>query len=85
MQHNPAGVNERSFDVILANILAEELVRSGALPGRAMAPGGSLVLSGILAEKEGLVRNGFAAQPLEYLETTLQAANGWRIHYRKDG
>ena len=46
------------------------------------APGGSLVLSGILAEKEGLVRTGFAPQPLEYL-ATLQAGEWVALHFRK--
>jgi ribosomal protein L11 methyltransferase len=72
------------FDVILANILAEELVRLATdLAGR-LAPGGSLILSGILAEKEGLVRSGFAPQPLKYL-TTLQAGEWVALHYRKEG
>ena len=58
-----------SFDVILANILAEELVRLAPHLAERLAPGGKLVLSGILAEKESLVRNGFAPHPLNYLET----------------
>ncbi|MBL0224187.1 MAG: 50S ribosomal protein L11 methyltransferase [Geobacteraceae bacterium] len=70
------------FDVILANILAEELVRLAPFLARRLKPGGSLVLSGILAEKEGLVRTGFAHQPLHYL-TTLRAGEWVAIHYRK--
>jgi ribosomal protein L11 methyltransferase len=58
-----------SYDVILANILAEELVRLAPHLVERLAPGGMLVLSGILAEKEELVRNGFAPHPLEYRET----------------
>jgi ribosomal protein L11 methyltransferase len=72
-----------SFDVILANILAEELVRLAPFLAERLAPGGSLVLSGILAEKEGLVRSGFAPQPLKYL-ATLRAGEWVAIHYRKD-
>ncbi len=71
-----------SFDVILANILAEELVRLAPALAERLAPGGSLVLSGILEEKERLVRSGFAPQPLEYL-ATLQAGEWVAIHYRK--
>ena len=72
------------FDVILANILAEELVRLAPLLTDRLAPGGSLVLSGILAEKEGLVRAGFSSQPLEYLSTLLEGE--WvALHYKKDG
>lgn len=73
-----------SFDVILANILAEELVRLAPFLAERLNPGGSLVLSGILAEKEGLVRSGFAHLPLRYL-TTLQAGEWVALHYRKDG
>lgn len=58
-----------TFDVILANILAEELVRLAPQLVERLAAGGKLVLSGILAEKESFVRSGFAAQPLEYRET----------------
>jgi ribosomal protein L11 methyltransferase len=73
-----------NFDVILANILAEELVRLAPFLAERLNPGGSLVLSGILAEKEDLVRSGFAHQPLMYL-TTLQAGEWVALHYRKDG
>lgn len=72
-----------SFDVILANILAEELVRLAPFLAARLAPGGSLVLSGILAEKEKLVRTGFASQPLTYL-TTLRAGEWVALHYRKE-
>jgi ribosomal protein L11 methyltransferase len=70
------------FDVILANILAEELVRLAPALSERLSSDGSLVLSGILAEKEGLVRSGFSAQPLEYL-TTLREGEWVALHYRK--
>jgi ribosomal protein L11 methyltransferase len=57
------------FDIILANILAEELVRLAPHLMERLHPGGSLILSGILAEKEPLVWQGFAAQPLTYIRT----------------
>ncbi|KAB0671206.1 50S ribosomal protein L11 methyltransferase [Oryzomonas sagensis] len=60
------------FDVILANILAEELVRLAPQLSERLAQGGVLILSGILAEKEAFVRSGFAAQPLVYRETAHQ-------------
>ncbi len=73
---------EGRFDIILANILAEELIRLAPHLTERLSPDGSLVLSGILAEKEGLVRNGFASQPLEYVNTLLEGE--WvAIHYRK--
>ena len=64
-----------SFDIILANILAEELVRLAPYLAERMQPGGALILSGILAEKEPMVRRGFASQPLKYIQTT--SAGEW--------
>lgn len=49
-----------SFDVILANILAEELVRLASELVLRISPGGFLILSGILTEKENLVVDGFS-------------------------
>jgi ribosomal protein L11 methyltransferase len=72
-----------SFDIILANILAEELVRLAPSLTERLNPGGSLVLSGILAEKEGMVRAGFAPEQLKYL-ATLQAGEWVALHYRKE-
>ena len=57
------------FDIILANILAEELVRLAPYLTDRLCPGGALILSGILAEKEPLVRQGFAPEPLKYIRT----------------
>ncbi len=52
------------FAVVVANILAEELVRlSDQLTSR-IAPGGWLILSGILSEKEELVRAAFPSLTL---------------------
>ncbi len=47
------------FDLILANILAEENVRLADPLIERLAPGALLVLSGILQEKEGFVRQAF--------------------------
>jgi ribosomal protein L11 methyltransferase len=74
---------DESFDVILANILAEELVRLAPYLAERLSLGGNLVLSGILAEKERLVRGGFASQPVKYL-ATLQAGEWVALHYRKE-
>jgi ribosomal protein L11 methyltransferase len=57
------------YDVILANILAEELVRLAPQIISRLKAGGRLVLSGILAEKEAFVREGFSHFPVEYIET----------------
>ena len=72
------------FDIVVANILAEELVRlGGELDGR-VSPHGFLILSGILTEKEELVRAGFAHYPLSLVEITREAE--WScLAYRREG
>lgn len=71
-----------TFNIILANILAEELVRLAPSLLTCLASGGLLVLSGILAEKEALVRDGFDPLGLEYCET--RRAGEWvALMYRK--
>lgn len=73
-----------TFDVILANILAEELVRLAPQLMEHLAPGGKLVLSGILAEKENFVRTGFSQQPVEYRETRRQGEWVALLYYKGD-
>lgn len=63
------------FDIIMANILAEELVRLAPPLAARLNPGGILILSGILAEKEELVFNGFAQVSLQFVET--RRAGDW--------
>ncbi|OGT97511.1 MAG: ribosomal protein L11 methyltransferase [Geobacteraceae bacterium GWC2_48_7] len=65
----PLEAVDGKFDVILANILAEELVRLAPDLSRRLTAGGRVILSGILAEKEGLVRKGFKNEQLEYQDT----------------
>lgn len=60
------------FDLVVANILAEENVRLRDELLAHLRPGGWLVLSGILGEKEQLVREGFDALPLESFPTRFQ-------------
>ncbi len=61
-----------SYDVVVANILAEENLRLADQLVSHTAPGGYLFLSGILKEKEQMVCAGFALQPLEFLKATQQ-------------
>ncbi len=51
---------EEKFDVVVANILAEENVRLGPDLLRCLNKGGWLILSGILGEKETLIKSGFS-------------------------
>jgi ribosomal protein L11 methyltransferase len=71
------------FDLVLANILAEENIRLAAeLVGR-VAPAGALILSGILQEKEALVVEAFVAFPLHGPEITRREE--WScLLYRKE-
>jgi ribosomal protein L11 methyltransferase len=62
----PEGLGSGGAGVVLANIQADVLVRHAASLAAAVAPGGLLVMSGILAAEAGTVRDAFAA-----------AAPGW--------
>ena len=69
---------------MLANILAEELVRLGKELFDRVRPHGFLILSGILTEKEELVRTGFAPFALALREITREAE--WScLTYRREG
>ncbi len=71
-----------TYRIILANILAEELVRLAPEIICRLAPGGDLILSGILAEREKLVRTGFDPYPLDFMAS--HAGGEWRcLHYRR--
>lgn len=60
------------YDLIVANILAEENIRLRHAFMEHLRPGGWLVLSGILKEKEALVRDGFADLPLNFSPSRYQ-------------
>jgi ribosomal protein L11 methyltransferase len=65
------GLAGRSADVVLANILANVLIQFAAELVASVAPGGTLVLSGILAVESAQVQAAFAS-----------AAPGWAIDSR---
>ncbi len=59
LRHSAAPLDAR-FDIVIANILTNPLcVLAPLLAGR-LLPGGRLVLSGVLAEQAGLVREAYA-------------------------
>jgi ribosomal protein L11 methyltransferase len=60
------------FAVVLANILAEDLVRMATDLTARVAPGGYLILSGILVEREPYVIDGFASTGLTLVETARE-------------
>jgi len=72
------------YGVVLANILAEELVKMGSLLTDRVSAGGFLVLSGILVEREAFVLAGFGQLPLQLHSVTRQEE--WCcIVFRKNG
>lgn len=69
----PLAAVEGEYDIVVANILAEELVKmSGELISKLRA-GGFLILSGILTEKEEIVLHGFSGSGITFRETTRDA------------
>lgn len=60
------------FDLVVANIMAEENVRLRQSFVNHLTTGGHLVLSGILQEKEQFVQDGFADLPVEFLASHCQ-------------
>ncbi len=68
-------LNDR-YGIIIANIIAEELVRLAPKIVNRLETGGCLILSGILEEREQYVLEGFGRFPL-ILERSL-AAGDWR-------
>ena len=63
------------FDLIAANILAGPLARMARAVARMLAPEGTLVLSGLLAEQETYVRAAYRAQGLALQRRIL--LDGW--------
>lgn len=73
-----------TFAVVVANILAEELVRLAPELVEKVATAGFLVLSGILTEKEDVVLEGFSRFPLTLPE--IHRDSEWScITYRLKG
>ena len=72
-----------TFDMVVANILAEELVRMATLLVERTAPGGFLILSGILTEKEPLVSAGFAPFRLSQLPPSREGEWSCLVYHRE--
>jgi len=73
---------EGNFQLVLANILAEENIRLAPQLVSRLAPGGSLVLSGMLVEKEQLVIDALRAFALD--GPTIVRTTEWScLSYRK--
>jgi ribosomal protein L11 methyltransferase len=75
----PAPAIPGAFDLVVANILANTLVELAPALAARLAPGGVLLLSGLLAGQEGEVRSACEAQGL-VPERARDAARGeWRL------
>jgi hypothetical protein len=72
------------FGLIIANILARPLMRMAPDIKRHLAPGGSVILSGILASQRWQVLAAFNGQGMRHEKTLWR--NGWvTIHLRLSG
>jgi len=65
------------FDLIMANILAGPIIAMAVPMKNALKPGGSLLLSGLLAEQSDAVATAYYRQGLAMVETLLK--QGWAI------
>jgi ribosomal protein L11 methyltransferase len=78
----PLELTDETFDLVVANILAEDLVRMASLLVERTAPGGFLILSGILTEKEPLVNIGFASFDLAPLPPAREGEWSCLVYHR---
>lgn len=65
------GVEENSADVVVANILAEVILRFTDDVARVVKPGGTFIASGIIQQKKDQVKEGLVQSGFEITETIL--------------
>lgn len=73
--HSPAFSTHGPFDLIIANILARPLIRMAPQLASHLAPGGSVILSGILASQRWKVLSAYNGAHLRHVRTIWR--NGW--------
>ncbi len=73
----PEGPFPGPFDVVIANIIARVLIELAPDLSRAVAPGGTLILGGILDAKEASVREAFALQEVTLVRRATH--NDWVV------
>lgn len=73
--HSPAIAGGAPYDLILANILAGPLVAMATDMVRHIAPGGTIILSGLMVPQERFVRAAYAARGLRL--AGRRHINGW--------
>lgn len=80
--HSPLFAARGPFDLIVANILAKPLMRLAPDMARHVAPGGSLILSGILDRQRDAVIAAYVGQRFRHVLTTHR--EGWvTIHLKR--
>jgi ribosomal protein L11 methyltransferase len=67
--HHPVFAARAPFDLIIANILARPLMKLAPEMARHVAPGGSLILSGILGRQRNAVVAAYAGQKFRHVRT----------------
>ncbi len=73
--HSPAFDRYGPFDLIIANILARPLIKMAPQLVNHLSPGGSVILSGILAEQRWKVISAYSGAGLAHVRTIWR--NGW--------
>ncbi|MBY5521860.1 50S ribosomal protein L11 methyltransferase [Rhizobium leguminosarum] len=73
--HSTAFSEHGPFDLIIANILARPLIRMAPKLATYLAPGGSVILSGILAGQRWKVIAAYSGARLRHVRTIWR--NGW--------
>ncbi|PWE54468.1 50S ribosomal protein L11 methyltransferase [Metarhizobium album] len=82
--HSDAFRRHGPFDLIIANILARPLIRMAPQLAAHLAPGGSVILSGILAAQRWKVLAAYNGEHLRHVRTIWR--NGWvTIHLDRAG
>lgn len=61
---DPRLADNAPYDLVIANILAQPLIDMAAMIARAVAPGGTLLLAGLLDTQAGAVADAYRAQGL---------------------
>lgn len=79
---NPVFSNSGPFDLIVANILARPLMKLAAHMANHLAPGGSLILSGILDRQRDAVIAAYVSQNFRHVRTLHR--EGWvTLHLKR--
>ena len=80
--HHPALAANAPFDLIVANILARPLMQLAPDMARHVAPGGSLILSGILDRQRDAVVAAYVGQRFRHV-TTLHREGWVTLHLKR--